>query len=363
MQARPAMSENSFTEPRTALPVIERFCKRLGKFVSSETLSPKLSQAELYKVETEKGLWLLKGHNVGSSEKQIRTEHTVATALLNNGLKLAVPFLPSDEGQPYTRFADRYWTVNRFLGDDAGYDWTRPTWSAETCATAAAGLAQLHLAGYRLLKRSSAIRSEFSPNQINTFTSKFDEAIKQLEQRSGLAAAGLQEFTESTTWLREEVSTTVQQLQDTDYERAPYTVLHGDYHAGNTLFQGDRLVGIIDLQYVHLGSPVYDLGYATVMFGTDWSRNDHDGQNGSLSLPEFQAAFVMAYRKTVRQFATNPAWLAAVNDSALLHKYMKLACFLIMHWAMEPAASEEELKTRNRVYLNALGLLRQMDEP
>jgi Ser/Thr protein kinase RdoA (MazF antagonist) len=322
-----------------------------------------MSQAELFKVETEKGTWLLKGHDVGTSEKQIRAEHTIATALLENGLKLAVPFLPSDDGQPYTKYTDRYWTVNRYLDEDRRYDWTRPTWSSETCANAAAGLAQLHLAGYRLLKRASSIRSEFSPNQINTFTSKFDEAVKQLEHGSGLAAAGLKEFTESTTWLREEVSTTVQQLQDPDYEHAPHTVLHGDYHAGNTLFRGDRLIGIIDLHYVHLGSPVYDLGYATIMFGTDWYRNDHENQGGSPALPEFQAAFVMAYRKAVRQIGADPAWLAAINDSALLHKYMKLACFLIMHWAMEPTSSEEQLKTRNRVYLNALSLLRRMDEP
>jgi Ser/Thr protein kinase RdoA (MazF antagonist) len=356
------MPESSFTEVRTALPVIECFSKRLGKFLSAENLKSNTSESILSKVETEKGIWLLKGHSPGTTDKQIRSEHTVATALADNGLRLAVPFLPSNDGLPYTRHSDRYWTVTRYLDDDPRYDWTRPTWSSETCASAAAGLAQLHLAGYRLLRRSSNIRSEFSPNQINTFTSKFDEAVKQLEQGSGLAAASLKEFTESTSWLREEVSTTVQQLEDPDYEHAPHTVLHGDYHAGNTLFQGDRLVGIVDLHYVHLGSPVYDLGYATVMFGTDWLRNDHDNQGGSPALPEFQAAFVMAYRKTVRQIGAEPAWLAAVNDSALLHKYMKLACFLIMHWAMEPTSSEEHLKTRNRVYLNALSLLRQMDE-
>jgi len=249
------------------------------------------------------------------------------------------------------------------LPDEPRYDWTRPSWSVETCASAAAGLAQLHFVGYRLLKRSSSIRSEFRPTQINTFTSKFEEAIQQLERGSGLAAAGLKEFTESTAWLREEVSTTVQQLQDPNYEHAPHTVLHGDYHPGNTLFQGDRLVGICDFNYAHLGSPVYDLGYATVMFGTNWSSNEQESQKGSLALPEFQASFVMAYRKAVRQLGPDPEWLAAVNDSALLHKYMKLACFLTMHWALEPTTFSEQLKTRNRVYVNALGLLRQMDVP
>jgi Ser/Thr protein kinase RdoA (MazF antagonist) len=325
-----------------------------------------MSDGRVYKIETDKGAWLLKEHAPNTSEHQICAEQTIVSALIDNGFTLGIPYVLDDDGKPFAKLADGYWTISRYIDDYPKYDWTKPSWPVETCVNAATGLAQLHLAGYRLLKRSSSIRSEFVPKEINTFTTKFDEAVQQLERTSELAASGLQDFTESTNWLREEVSSTVKQLQEqTLGTTALPTVVHGDYHAGNTLFQGDRLAAIVDLHYVHLGSPLYDLAYATVMFGTNWLRSEslQDGQDSSPALPEFQAAFVMAYRKAVRQLSTEPTWLAAVSDSALLNKYMKLACFLIMHWALEPTPSHQDVQTRNRVYVNALGLLRHLDAP
>lgn len=46
--------------------------------------------------------------------------------------------------------------------------------------------------------------------------------------------------------------------------------LHGDYRAGNFLFQGDRLVSILDWELSHLGDPMEDLGWAIMAF---WGRD------------------------------------------------------------------------------------------
>lgn len=45
--------------------------------------------------------------------------------------------------------------------------------------------------------------------------------------------------------------------------------LHGDYRAGNFLFQGDRLASILDWELSHLGDPMEDLGWAIMTF---WGR-------------------------------------------------------------------------------------------
>jgi len=358
--------EHLVAEVKTVQPVIEHYRKKLGSLSSVESISLAPSTAAAYKVETTKGAWLLKAHAPHRSASQICSEHTIMVALIDNGFSFGVPYVLQDNGNPYVKVCDRLWTVNRFLDDHPKFDWTRPSWPVETCVNAASGLAQFHLAGYRLLKRSTSAQSQFFLPQINTFTTKFDEAIGQLTNVSDVAASGLQQFNESTAWLRDEVASTMKLLQGTHSGSfAPPTVVHGDYHAGNTLFQGDRLIAIVDLSYVHLGSPLYDLGYATVMFGTNWLRSDslQAAADTSPALPEFQAAFVMAYRKAVRQLSHDSSWISEINDSALLHKYMKLACFLIMHWALEPTSSDEELQTRNRVYLNALALLRQLNVP
>ena len=42
-------------------------------------------------------------------------------------------------------------------------------------------------------------------------------------------------------------------------ERAP-TLVHGDYHYGNMLFRGSRLVAILDWEIAEIGQPLLDLG-------------------------------------------------------------------------------------------------------
>lgn len=359
-------TEQTFAELKSASPVVEQYHKKLGTLLDAERLLQPASDAQIYKIETEKGTWILKEHSTGTASSQITAEQNIIMSLSHNGFTLGVPYIVTDSGEPFVHYGKNCWTVTRFIQDAHRFDWTNPSWSTETCVSAAEGLAQFHLAGYRMLKRSTNMRSEFSPTELNTFTSKFDEAVNQLETSSGLAAAGLKAFTESTDWLREEVASTIKQLNDpTLGTRFLPTVVHGDLHAGNTLFQRDRLVAIIDLHYVHLGSPLYDLAYAAIMFGTNWSRNEslQEAQDVSPAISEFQAAFVMSYRKAVRQINEEPSWSAALQDSDLLHQYMKLACFLIMHWALEPTSSSQDEQTRNRVYLNALSLLRHLDAP
>jgi Ser/Thr protein kinase RdoA (MazF antagonist) len=359
-------SETSFAEQKLVLPVVEQYRKRLGTLLSAEILNGQAYAGHTYKIETEKGLWLVKDQGSSTVENHIDAEQEICLALMHNGLNLTVPYVFDDDEQPYVKWKNHYWTVNRYIDNEPRYDWTRPSWPKSICAKAAAGLAQFHLAGYRILRRSASITSEFKQIQLSTFADRFDEAIQQSEAGIEMPESSLAEFKESTSWLRDEVATTVKLLEDLGQnEQTPPTVVHGDYHAGNTLFFGDHLVAIVDLHYVHLGNPVYDLAYGTVMFGTDWLAvsSGADGNDISPAIPESQAAFVMSYRKALRSFANEPGWTAAINDSDLLTNYMKLACFLIMHWALEPTSSSEELQTRNRVYLNALRLLRHLNVP
>ena len=52
--------------------------------------------------------------------------------------------------------------------------------------------------------------------------------------------------------------------------------LHGDYRSGNFMFQGDRLVSILDWELSHLGDPMEDVGWACMTF---WGN---DGLVGGL---------------------------------------------------------------------------------
>jgi len=47
-------------------------------------------------------------------------------------------------------------------------------------------------------------------------------------------------------------------------ERAP-TLVHGDYHYGNMLFQGAEVVGVLDWEIAQIGQPLLDLGCLCIM--------------------------------------------------------------------------------------------------
>jgi aminoglycoside phosphotransferase (APT) family kinase protein len=46
-------------------------------------------------------------------------------------------------------------------------------------------------------------------------------------------------------------------------------LVHRDYHPGNTLWSGGRLVGVVDWNFASLGSPSVDLGHMRVNLATD----------------------------------------------------------------------------------------------
>ncbi len=50
------------------------------------------------------------------------------------------------------------------------------------------------------------------------------------------------------------------------YERWPVQVIHGDWHPGNALFHGDRLVAVIDYDTARLGRRVLDIAAAAIQF-------------------------------------------------------------------------------------------------
>jgi aminoglycoside phosphotransferase (APT) family kinase protein len=48
----------------------------------------------------------------------------------------------------------------------------------------------------------------------------------------------------------------------------PTTIVHGDYRLGNVMFDGTRVIGVLDWEMATLGDPLADLGYTLLWWGT-----------------------------------------------------------------------------------------------
>src|SRR5262249_34968479 len=47
----------------------------------------------------------------------------------------------------------------------------------------------------------------------------------------------------------------------------PTTVVHGDYRLGNVMFDGARVIGVLDWEMATLGDPLADVGYTLLWWG------------------------------------------------------------------------------------------------
>jgi aminoglycoside phosphotransferase (APT) family kinase protein len=67
-------------------------------------------------------------------------------------------------------------------------------------------------------------------------------------------------------------------------ERTP-TLVHGDYHYGNMLFRGPKVVAVLDWEIAQIGQPLLDLGCLAIMSHRSQFK-EAESPGGSVALPD-----------------------------------------------------------------------------
>lgn len=81
----------------------------------------------------------------------------------------------------------------------------------------------------------------------------------------------------------------------------PLTLIHGDFRVGNLLVTPDRLTGVLDWEFTHVGDPLEDLAWPLVR---DWRfGNDALRVGGVGRLDDYLAAYQGATGHTVDRAA------------------------------------------------------------
>jgi Fur family ferric uptake transcriptional regulator len=84
------------------------------------------------------------------------------------------------------------------------------------------------------------------------------------------------------------------------FGRLPELVIHSDYHAGNLIFQGDTVVGVVDYDLAHWCSRALEVAEALIAFATEQpGRLHHIVYQGVLNL-DLVFQFLTAYADTAR---------------------------------------------------------------
>lgn len=112
--------------------------------------------------------------------------------------------------------------------------------------------------------------------------------------------AGVKELLTEFAGLIENLMALAQPIID----QSPWGLCHGDYHSGNTIFRGDRLVQVVDFGFWLHHPLVFDLAIAVEFWGQDW-----DSETFRLN-PASVREFLQTYTEARGPLAIPPRLLA-----------------------------------------------------
>jgi homoserine kinase type II len=220
-----------------------------------------------FAVETERGPWFVRV-NEGKSEADVAWEARLVAALAAGGVITPPPVLARD-GRPYAplRTTDKWvsvfpWRAGRHLGPDEI--------TAQVAGDFGAALAALHRTGLELpaaWRRASIYDHDHLVARYARFATAHDPALAraQVVLREELAAAAAAAPVRAA---------------------ATHGIIHGDLFRDNVLWDGGRLVAILDFEQASGGSLAYDLAVCV----NDWCWN------GAVRL-DLAAALLAGYQR------------------------------------------------------------------
>jgi homoserine kinase type II len=98
------------------------------------------------------------------------------------------------------------------------------------------------------------------------------------------------------------------------YNDLPCLVIHGDYHAGNLVFQGDRIVGVLDFDKACWQPRIVELAEALIYFASPYPGHlKHVAYRGFLDWDKF-TTFLRYYSSGVGSDKSDPIRLAWIQQ-------------------------------------------------
>ena len=226
--------------------------RSIGRLRRGSLKTPKLL------ITTDRGQFVLKRRLESQADPlRVRFAHAVQTRLASSGFPLPplvqTRSIASDASRSLFVIKGRSYELFRFSAGQ-GYD-------KSTMQTFAAGqgLAMFHNVTAPLASAHEPASRGLPPSYHDNET--VPNVLRELALRmtNGSDANYLAEMYESAA----------SRVNDAGFDRWPVQVIHGDWHPGNALFHGDRLVAVIDYDTARLGRRVLDIASAAVQFSIE----------------------------------------------------------------------------------------------
>lgn len=226
---------------------------RLGKAVAVRRIESGFVD-DNWLVETERGRYFFKRRHPRRRQPAalVQAQHDLMAHLRRAGLP-APTLVPTSGGETFLALGDDLYELEEFI-DGRPYDHGRPS----------------HLdAAARMLGRYHACVEGFTPQAFR----ERDDLYGPANSRASLArlsdAWQLDRHPELEQVARELAGHADDLAARFDgHGTLPYLVIHGDYYAGNLLFDGDRIVGVVDYDKANWQPRVAEVAEALIYFAS-----------------------------------------------------------------------------------------------
>ena len=249
------------SEPVPATPVPTGAIEALGRWDVGEpaTLSPLpggSSSSPKFVVHAPRGEFVLKCRALHAADaERIAFAHALMLATAGQGVPVAMP-VPSRSGGHHERVDDRSWELFPFID---GERWSRHPGQARSAGEA---LGCLHAAGLDLVWHGHVQAASYHGNlQVLEALRRVPRAVLKVEP--DVEVAGLSTACERLAEAYIEASAAVEEV---GYAQLDSQVVHGDFHPGNVIFQGDRVASVIDFDAARLEPAVVDFANGLLQF-------------------------------------------------------------------------------------------------
>lgn len=333
------MPDSPYLDPSA---VFERFDR--GRVVDCSCISTHFPVAT-FKITTESESFCLKRHRPEKTIEQLEQELDLHNRLRDCGFELPPPVVQTAGGSLYTEYRGSRWSLCEFIESDSPFDWTDPTWTPDHCFAAGSTLAKLHFHGQSILEQhrrnGSGCGLESIVPALPAYMQIGIEALPYC--REDIPSC----WERDGAWLYSKASALSARIVSSEEHQGVEPVLvHGDYHPGNLLFRDKKVAAVLDFEYAHFESPLFDLGYAALFF---CSRKNPESaiDNQLLQYSPFES-LVNGYLKSAVEIGLQPKLTSLLGTSgsnqALLLPYIELGCFLTVNWILQQLSNQPELK-------------------
>ena len=224
--------------------------RELAPMIGGSRTSPKL------KLTAERGVFVLKRRpNFRADLERIRFAHQVMISAGAAGLPIALA-QPARDGSTFQVHGDGIYELFLFLN---GERWKRAPRQAHEAGRA---LATLHQSALQMQWHGHVNASCFHGNLMVV------EALRRVPAAIAAAQPSVNQgevaaLCEKLSSLYQQASEQVDQLE---YEHVASQVVHGDWHPGNILFDGERVSGVLDFDSARLEPAIADVANGLLQY-------------------------------------------------------------------------------------------------